>query len=386
MGLFSKTPNADKILELALADYRSENYSDCYAKVCQAADLGSARANFCKALLLYNDNVSSDEVDVDQLLALTKKAIDGGYSLAYGFYAYLLHASGDMAGLRAFCSAKNKVKDGVYSSFKASYYFGLYTDEEQADQKTILATTHTAIELLKELNEQIQKGKTEALEYACYNPYSKFKLNYTYAHAQYILMTILYCENDWNNRREFMAAFDEVLSYMPVADEKYRASSLYLDAVLNNYLGLNDFKEANRAMGIVTEAFEALSDEDAERHRQEYNELYDQYDAFYDSESEKRSNREVTYSDGYADENALSLKNIAAAISSGVQHWASSPSSSSSNVYTINGTEYTRGDMGYLYDSSGFKSAYRVDDYARLYDDNENELGYFNTNGNFISN
>ena len=241
--------------------------------------------------------------------------------------------------------------------------------------------------MLKELNGQIQKEKVEALEYACYNPYNKFKLSYTYAHAYYILMTILYCENDWSNRREFMDAFDEVLSYMPIADETYRASSLYLDAVLNNYLGLSDFKEANRAMGIVTQAFEALSDEDADRHRQEYNELYEQYEAFYDSESEKRNNREVTYSDGYADENALSLKNIASAISSGVQRWASSPSgSSSSNIYTINGTEYTRGDMGYLYDSSGFKSSYRVDDYARLYDDSENELGYFNTNGNFISN
>ena len=91
MGLFSKKPNADKLLAEALADYRNENYSACYEKVCSACNLNSARAYFCKALLIYNDNVSDSPVDVDELKSLTKKAVDGGYPLAYGFYAYILH-------------------------------------------------------------------------------------------------------------------------------------------------------------------------------------------------------------------------------------------------------------------------------------------------------
>lgn len=386
MGLFSKKPNADKILDQALLDYKNENYSDCFAKVCEAVDLGSARAYFCKALLIYNDNVSSESVDTDVLLSLTKKAVDGGYSLAYGFYAFLLHASGDIQGLIDFCSVKNKIKDGVYLSFKASYYFGLYTDQENADRKTIISTAKSAVDALKELNDELQAGKNnEALEFAYYNPYNKFKLNYTYAHTYYVIMTILYCENDWNTRREFMGAFNQVLTYMPIAEEKFRATTLYLKAIIDNYLGMSDFKEANRAAGILTQCFEELSDEDANAKRSEYDELFDKYEEFYDAEVEKRNNRDVTYSDGYADKNDLSFKNVVSAIASGAERWANSSTSSSSTVYTIGGTEYTRGEMGYLYDKDGFKSSYRVDDYARLYDDSDNELGYFNTNGNFIS-
>ena len=385
MGLFSKKPNADKILDQALADYRNGNYVDCYAKVLEAAGLGSARAYFCKALLIYNDNVSSEQIDTEVLMSLTKKAVDGGYDLAYGFYAFLLQASGDIDGLCKFCAEKNKVKDGVYLSFKASYYFGLYTDEEQADKKTIMTVAKAAIEALKVLDDQVKSEKNiQALEFAYYNPYNKFKLNYTYGHAYYVLMTILYCENDWNTRREFIDSFEKVIAYMPITDEKFRASSLYLKAILDNYLGMSDFKEANRAAGILTNCFDAFSEEEMAKHREEYNELFDAYEEFYDAEVEKRNNRDVVFSDGYADKNDLSLKNIASAIASGVQKWSSS-SSNSTTVYTIGGTEYTRGEMGYLYDESGFRSEYRVDDYARLYDENENELGYFNTNGNFIS-
>ena len=387
MGLFSKKPNTKALLTEALRDYKAENYEAAYEKVCAAADAGDGRAYYAKALLIYNDNVAPDsDPDIDTLLALTKKACDLGYALAYGFYAYLLYSSGETERLCEFLSAKSKVRDGVYLSYKASYYFGLYTDGENADAKTTLSTVREAIDNLYALNGLIQKEDAEALEFALYNPYNKYKLNYTYAHAKFLLMTILYCEDDWSARREFMAAFEDAMTYMPVSEERFRTARLYMKAILGNNLGMRDFNEANRAMKIFNECYNELDEDEQETYSEDYTEIYDAYDEFYDTESDNIRNREVSYSDGYADKNDISLGSIASAIASGAAKWADSSSSEGTAVYTIDGVEYTRGDMGYLYDSNGYRSGYKVDDYARLYNENDTELGYFNTNGNFIKN
>ena len=388
MGLFSKKPNTDKILDEALCNYKASRFQECYTSVCEAAELGSARALFCKALLMYNDDIAPDSVpDFEKLRALSKKAVDGGYPLAYGLYAYVLHTLGDYDALCEFLSKKTKIRDGLYLSFRASYLFGLYTDDEMGTKKETLDTVRAAISELSALSVRVETGKSSGdEERTLYNPYTKFSLKYAYAHAQFILFTILYCENDWSTRREFMSSFEEIMKYMPLAREKYNAASQYMRAILKNTLGMRDFNEANRAMRIYNECFDALSDDDrSESVVNEYNELYAMYDEFYDEASDEIKNREVSYSDGYANENALSFSNIASAISSGAQRLGSS-GGSTSTVYTIDGKKYTRGEEGYLYDEDNFKSDYRVDDYSRLYNKNDTELGYFNNDGLFIDN
>ncbi|MGN1061581.1 MAG: hypothetical protein ACI4RO_00495, partial [Candidatus Scatosoma sp.] len=166
--------------------------------------------------------------------------------------------------------------------------------------------------------------------------------------------------------------------------EKFRAITQYMRAVLNNRLGMNDFSEANRAMRLLNDCYNALDDSEREVYEEDYTRLYRQYDEFYEAESENRRNREITYSDGYADKNDVSLANFAEAIARGAARWASSSSCATETVYTINGIRYTRGEFGYLYDESGMKSDYRIDDYSRLYNANETELGYFNKDGLFI--
>ena len=93
----------------------------------------------------------------------------------------------------------------------------------------------------------------------------------------------------------------------------------------------------------------------------------------------------MLFRSGYADKNDISFANISAAIAQGVNQWANTPSSTSKTVYTINGKNYTCGELGYLYDEDGFKSNYRVDDVSKLYNENDTELGYFNEKGLFIS-
>ncbi len=386
MGLFSKKPNADKLLNEALSDYKQSKYQECYQKVCEAAELKSSRAYFCKALLIYNDHVSlGSEPDFNVLDELLKHSLDGGYTLAYGFYAYILYAMQYDERLCDFLSSKGKVKDGLYLTFYASYLFGLYTDEEHADIKTTIAIIKESISLLTNFKNQLSSGKKiEYEESELYNPYSKLSIDYTYPHAHFLLLTALYCENDWDKRKEFMDTFKVIIDMMPLAEEKFRASKQYMRAILNNYLGMRDLSEANKTMKIINDCFNGLNDEDKDYYKGDYNQLYDDYNEFYQSEIQKLKQRDITYSDGYADKNALSLNNIVNAISQGAKYYANSSSKSTTTVYTINGKKYTRGELGYLYDEQGIKGEYRIDDYSRLHDENGRELGYFNKDGLFI--
>ena len=382
MGFFfSKKAGAARLLEQALVDYKSERYAECYEKVCQAEQEGSARAAFCKALLIYNDNIApGSEPDAEVLAALARKAMDGGYAPAYGLYAFILEITQSTEELCRFCSRKVKAEDGVYWSYKASYYFGLYTDDVNADAKTTFAAMKQAINLLR----PSEKVSAEREEWELYSPYGKFSPSYAYAHANFLLLTAYYCEDDASTRREFMTAFEEAMRYMPSPDERFRIANQYLRAILSNTLGMSDLSEASRAMGILKECYGNLDEEEQAAYAEKYEELCEQYAEYSEEERKRLSERDITYSDGYVNDNFLTLSNIASAAAS----WASSGGSegSKTTVYTIGGREYTRGEMGYLYDENGFKSNYRVDDYARIYDASGTELGYFNTSGLFISN
>lgn len=390
MGLFSfisKKNDKKNLLGEALKDYKNSDYDECYEKVCSASEDGNARACFCKALLIYNDNVYPDSTpDFEVLKDLVGRAVKGGYSLAYGFYAYILHTLGETEELCEFLSDGRDVKDGVFLSYKASYLFGLYNDVQSASDAVVISTVKRAISYLQELKKQIESGlREEAEEYSLYNPYVRFSYDYVYGHANFILLTAYYCDDNGENRREFMNAFEKIMRYMPVESEKFRASKQYLNAILKNRLRMSDFNEANRAMNIVNECFSSLTEEEREAYDDDYSEIYDRYSEFYEIESQKRQSREVTYSDGNANKNDVSFSNVAQAIGRGISEWANNQGGDSqTTVYTINGVKYTRGDYGYLYDENGYRSGYKVDDYSRLYDEDGNELGYFNYQGVFI--
>lgn len=390
MGLFSfALRKNDKInlLSEALKDYKNADYENCFRKVCQKAEEGDARACFCKALLIYNDNVTPDSSpDFEVLKSLVNRSVKGGYSLAYGFYAYILHALGETEELCKFLSDGRNVKDGIFLSYKASYLFGMYTENQIASDSMVISTLRDAISCLKNLQKQIESGRTEeAEEYFLYNPYARFSFDYVYGHTNFVLLTAYYCDDNRENRRDFINAFEEIMRYMPVENEKFRASKQYLNAILNNLLGMSDLKEANRVMGIVNESYSALSEEEQEAYDEDYREIYERYSEFYEIESQKLKNREVSYSDGYVNKNDVSFSNLATSVGHGISNWVNGTvGNPNTTVYTVNGIKYTRGDYGYLYDEQGYKSGYKVDDYSRLYDEDGNELGYFNYQGVFI--
>lgn len=390
MGLFSFTSKKNdktNLLIEALKDYKNADYEECFRKVSKAAEEGDARACFCKALLIYNDEISPDSSpDFETLKSLAKRSVEGGYSMAYGFYAYILHSLGETEALCKFLSENRDVKDGVFLSYKASYLFGMYTEKQIASDGIVISTLRNAISCLKDLQKRFESGRAaETEEYFLYNPYVRFSFDYVYGHANFVLLTAYYCDDNRENRRDFMNAFEEIMRYMPVENEKFRASKQYLKAILNNVLGMSDFKEANRVMGIVNESYSALSEEEQEVYDDDYSEIYDRYTEFYEIQSQNYKNRDVSYSDGYVNESEVSFSNLANAIGRGISKWANGTiENSNTTVYTVNGVKYTRGDYGYLYDEQGYKSGYKVDDYSRLYDEDGNELGYFNYQGVFI--
>ncbi len=390
MGLFGKKkPNYDKLLDSALVDYENGEYAECYRKVCEAADGGSGRGLFCKAFLQCNDRVCpSEEMDLDSLQALMKASAEQEYPLGCGFYATVLEEREENEALCAFLKKPTKIKDGIYQLRKSFYYFGHYSEdgESQADENTTLASMREALRLLDIALKESQNKKSVAFyEYRAYNPFPALSFERIYAKACFLLMTGLYCYGERADRRTFMDTYQLGLTYMPVNSELLRMIRLYAWAVFKNSLGMRDINEAHKTMRTFVDVYNRLDEETQELYREDYDELMDDYENFCDEENERLANREICYSDGNADMNFLTAKNVASALSDWAQRTPSSSESSTTTYYPIGNTRYTRSDDGYLYDEQGFRSDYRVDDVGRLYDENGTELGYYNYKGLFIS-
>ena len=386
MGLFGK--NYNKVLDEALSDFEKGDFQTCYQKVCQSADAGVGRAYFCKALLCFNDSINpGSEVDLNVLESLLKKAVDADYPLAYGFYATVLEERGKTEELCDFCKQKSKVKDGWYLWKKSAYYFGLFTDNEsQASDALTRETMLQAVENLRVAVEEAKNKKGAYYEYKLYSPFGGFSPERLYAKANFHLLTGYYCFGDSSDRKAFMQTFETALSYMPITSELLRMIRLYSLAIFKNYLGMRDFNEGQRAIRMFADVYNRLDEDTKKLYEEDYDDLFEKYEAFYDEEKERLDAREVAYFDGNESQNFFTAENLKSAFSSFAQNLGnSSQETATTTYYPIDNKKYVKGDDGYLYDSDGFKSGYRIDDVGRLYDRNDRELGYYNYKGLFIS-
>ncbi len=386
MGLFRKSSNENKIFWDALNDYKNQNYNECYTKINELANNDNARANYLKALLLYNQNINkTEEIDYNLLEELVYNAVSKGYNKAYGYYAFILYVQNKIQELIEFLSESEKIKDGIYLSYKASYLFGLYTDHELADINTTIKLLKESISILEnEYQESNNDKNTESQEQELYNPFIYYSHAYVLKHTKFLLMTSYYINDDWNNRQEFVKLFNDV-KQIESRTEKFRATILYIKAIIQNVLGMSDLNEANKAIDFLNECYNSLTDEEKEAYSEDYDDIYDKYSEYYEIEKENLDERDIVYSDGYVDQNDISFSNIGNAIKNGIMNYANSSQNNINKIiYTINGKNYTRDDYGYLYDELNIKSGYRIDNYNRLYDEYDNELGYFNNDGIFI--
>ena len=243
-----------------------------------------------------------------------------------------------------------------------------------------------AVENLRVAVEDAKNKKGAYYEYKIYSPFGGFSPERLYAKANFHLLTGYYCFGDSSDRKAFMQTFETGLAYMPVTSELLRMIRLYVRAICKNYLGMRDINEGKRAMAMFVDVFNRLDEETQELYQEDYDDLIEEYQAFYAEESERLANRDISYFDGNASKNFFTAENMRSAFNSFAQNLnASSSNSSTSTYYPIGNKNYIKSEDGYLYDTDGFKSGYRIDDVGRLYDEDNNELGYYNYKGLFIS-
>ena len=137
----------------------------------------------------------------------------------------------------------------------------------------------------------------------------------------------------------------------------------------------------------MEEAYQKLDDGTKELNNEDYCQLWENYNEYYESEMQRLASLNLeTTSDLEALFPGQTVSNFVSDLAAGVQRWANTPSSSAAeNYYEIDGVKYKKGDnLGYLYDENGMRSSYRVDDVNRLYGESDRELGYFSTDGIFM--
>lgn len=386
MGLFRKKINPQhKLLQEALEDYQNQAYEECYRKVCSVADTENARGIFCKALLLFQPKiVKESEPNIQEYQQLLQKACDLGNTYAYGMYAMLLEELEEWDNLCHFCVAHPQIRDGLFQLYRAKCYLDIYV-EGYMNQDMAYDSMKKSVMYLKETLKLRQTNSDEILkEYEMYNPfYSRMTWESLYGHAHLICVFGYYIWGNDSERKAFMESYQLAMQYLNDDESKLTATRFYAMAIFDNIMQMSDLRLANQTISAYNQLYASLPLNSKEKHQDAYNALWDKYETYYAEEKKRLEEREVYYSDGYANQNDLSFMHITSALS----HLASHPSQiGTTTYYTIGNKRYTRGDLGYLYDEQGLRSEYKVDDYARLYDGNNRELGYYNVHGCFIEN
>lgn len=386
MRLFRKKINPQhKLLQEALEDYQHQAYEECYRKVCLVADAQNARGIFCKALLsLQTQIVPESKRNLQEYRHLLKQSCDLGYPYAYGMYAMRLEELEEWDALCCFCTTHPEIKDGLFQLYRAKCYLDIYI-EGYMNQDMAYDSMKKSVTYLKQILETRQTHPDEMLkEYETYHPfYAQMAWESLYGHAHLICVFGYYIWGNASERKAFMESYQLAMQYLIDDESKLMATRFYAMAIFDNIMEMSDLRLANQTISVYEKLYASLPSNNKEKHKDTYDTLWEKYEIYYAEEKKRLEDREVYYSDGYANQNDLSFMHVASALG----HLASSQSHiGSTTYYTIGNKRYTRGDMGYLYDEQGIRSKYKVDDYARLYDENNHELGYYNVHGCFIAN
>ena len=392
MGLFGfgkpkAEKQADKLLDTALALFRRGETDAAVKNITAAAALGTPRGRYCEALLTLSGRLPGGAGEGEKKLRL---AADAGYAPAVGLTACFLWDTGRLTETEDFCLAHRETEDGRFLMHLASVYAGLYSDRENVrDTEGALRAIFRARALLSSALSHYESAAGTAIrESDVYLASPELSAAQTYARCCRIMMSFFYSLDDETHREDMRTCYADVLRYAVGDGYRFDTVALYARCMMENVMDMNDPKTVADTLALADELYDGLSDEERELHGEAYRELSAATDAYRESEKERQAAREIYTSDGYKDENALSFGNVLQAVGEGLKSYAASDGEKPKGAqYIIDGRTYTREDtFGYLLDNDGIRTGYRVDNYARLYDADDRELGYFNLNGNFISN
>lgn len=387
MFFFNKKDKKDESLfTQAINAYKDSRYNDAYNLIKEASEVdNTGRALFCLGLLSINYNcVPRDQQDINVFADYMSKAMEKGKDAPYGLVAYALDCSGQHDMLLDFIDNNlDDVNDGLFNLYVAKAYMGMFSDDKKyTDFEITKKAIGKAIDNAEETYKDYQKGNEEEIEYSLYSEFDKsINLSNILGLTYWACARFMFLYEDSFSKDNFLAMIETSFKYLNNDGDIFTAYYLYLIAIYNNYFGLSDLELANDIIGKMDALYLSFDDNDSKNYESQYDYLWDQYNKFYEKESQRLRERNIHFSD-IDDHNDLNIKNVGKAI----MDWANTPSSeeTTTKYYIIDGRKYTKGDFNYLYDELGNKTNIIVDELERVRDENYNEIGYFNEKGLFI--
>ena len=386
MGLKIKFPKISReqreIFMSALDAYKNGNYSKCYGLISDLADKDVPRAVYCKAILNFNKAVPEAE-GFSACIKGLKRAMELKYPLAFGMYAMLCFDYDEFSELLSVCKSNRKTAEPMLLTMLTATYDNFYSESTDMASPKLAAKHYTLATAAFEAN--LKKPTEEWIENDAYVGYGGWTLSLSYALLNRLRMISYRFEGVYQNRTLYREAFEKAEKYADNDLFRFGLNRIHADTMMQDMMGLSDLKSVNLAMKAIEEAYSRLSDEDKETQSENYEAIWEQYKEYYANESARLASLNIRANDSFSEEfKGRGFTDMLGDIAKGVERWANTPTETKKTYYEVDGKRYDVDEQGYFRDEMGLRGDYRVDDVGRVYDKNDNEIGYFSTDGIFM--
>lgn len=362
----------------SISDER-ENIAKAFKTVSACAEEGSPRANYIKACLLYLDE-SEQGANRGEVFGALDRAIKGKYPLAWGLKAlYTMAIEPDSVASLA-RAAQFDVPEILYC--KGCLFADYFNGAKKVDRKKAAKLLSESARLFLEYGEAYRRGDKELADIVICTGNENFYSERA-AVAFRMLMGVYSDMNDKLFKSAYLSAYREAQRYGS-AGSKFLATYDHACDCMNNVMGMHSLTTVNSLMERASEQYEAAGDCDLEEN---YTALREKYDEFYEFEKQRLEalgEVAVYTSEGYGRESSLSVSQFASAVGKRMREWANTPSEEPTYTVTVDNEEYTLNSRGEMIDKYGRPNGLKVDTVNnRVYDEHNDQIGYFDSFGQF---
>ena len=386
MGFKIKFPKISReereIFVGALDAYKKGEYSKCYSMISDLADKDNPRAVYCKALLSFNERVPEAE-GFSACVKELKRAMELKYPLAFGAYAFLCFDYDEYDELLSVCKENRKTSDPRMLTMLAATYDNFYSEASSMANPKLAAKTYAMATGAYEAF--LKKPTEEWVENDAYVGVGGWTLSLSYALLNRLRMISYRYEGVYQNRTLYREAYAKAAQYTDSELFRFGLNRIHADTMMQDMMGLSDLKSVNMAMKELEDAYSKLSSSDKESQSENYESIWEQYKEYYANESARLASLNIRANDDFNETfKGRGFTDMIGDLAKGVERWANKPTPETKTYYEVDGKKYDVDEQGYFRDEMGIRGDYRVDDVGKVYDKNENEVGYFSTDGIFM--
>lgn len=386
MGLKIKFPKISReqreIFVNALDAYKAGEYSKCYGLINGLAEEGVARAVYCRAILNFNKEIPEAE-GFSACINGLKQAMALKYPLAFGMYALLCFDYDEYSELLGLCKTNKKSAEPRMITMLAATYDNFYSEASDIANPKLAAKAYALATASYEAC--LTKPSEEWLENDAYVGNGGWTLSLSYALLNRLRMISYRFEGVYQNRNLYREAFAKAEKYADSDLFRFGLNRIHADTMMQDMMGLSDLKSVNAAMNAIEDAYLKLTEEDREDQKENYEAIWEQYREYYANESARLASLNIRASDDFQETfKGRGFGDMLGDIAKGVERWANTPTETKKTYYELDGKRYDVDEQGYFRDEMGLRGDYRVDDVGRVYDNSDNEVGYFSTDGIFM--